>query len=421
MARRGINPDEWANPFNNKPKEETSATEPKTYTEDLTHEELFEVFSKHSVVSAANLKHFNVGYQDIDAIQPDPIQPRRTVPHSVRGDVTLTAETLPTIFERWLQAAEQERGEALDLKSYLRSMDSARSDRIIEAIKASDDARDADTPDPGPLEASLMHLVELAASIRKEGLLNPITVSANGSGYLIETGERRWLAYHLLRWHFGVEEEIQGRGKFRWDKMPATIVDEPDVWRQAVENNARDDLNAIGKARQLALLLMHIHREDQEFQPFNAFEHEQGFYAQVADGFKYRIPGGKAEQLAHALRFSSTKQLRDYRRLLKLPADLWDKADDENLPEGTIREIAKDWGSVPNGTLPTERPNGSGTLHSSASVPNGTLLKPIYSLRKKYVKKLDTYTPQEREAIIDEVNALLKDLKRLNRQLDSGD
>ncbi len=428
MARRhGVNPQgEWVDPFSKKDNKAESDGDSNNDLGEFSYTTTMEVLSGVGLTTAENQQRVKVGYENIRSIQPDPAQPRRIIPHSVRGDERVSAETLPSFFVLWKRAAENERGAEIDIDRHLRADESERSYAIAEAIAADDEPANPEQEpvECGPLEGAFMQLVELAASIREKGLLNPITLIPDGIGFVIETGERRWMAYHMLMWHFGAEEEIEGRGKFRWDKIPAVVVDAPDVWRQAIENNARDDLNAISKARQLALLLMHIYSEEQraQFEPINAFEHERDFYAQVADGFQYRIPGGKAEQLAHALRFSSTKQLRDYRRLLKIPYDLWDKADDENLPEGAIREMAKDWGSVPNGTLHAERTNGAGTVPQNRSVPNGTLpaekaLKSIYGTRKKIMNKLNDMSFDEREEIIYQLNAVLKDLKRAHKEM----
>ena len=216
-----------------------------------------------------------------------------------------------------------------------------REDEIIDELEQDDDPTPfTDVSGLPPLEASFQRVVDLAASIRQDGLMNPVTVAASGNGYVIETGERRWLAVHLLRWHFGVDDENE-RGALKWDKIPAVQIDQPDVWRQAAENNVRDDLNAVSKARQLALLLMDIHNKDSDFKPIGSFDHEQDFYAQVANGYKYRIPVGMGEKLANVLGFSSPKQVRDYRRLLKIERELWDVADDEDWTEGAIREAVK--------------------------------------------------------------------------------
>lgn len=384
---------------------------------NATHEELFGVFSKHDINKPANQKHFNIGYEKIRRITPDRVQPRRVVPLSVRGGQPVTFETLPGIFERWLDAVNAERETPFPLDKHLTAAINDRSDQVMDEYDAEVDGKATpDQPDEepqNPIEAAFLRVVELAASIRQRGLLNPITVAPtkDGTGFVIETGERRWVAYNLLHWHFGEDDENE-RGDLKWDRIPVVQVDKPDVWRQAVENNARDNLNAVGKARQLALLMMHIHGQS-NFTGFDAFEHEMAFYAQVADGNEYRIPRGWSEDLAAALNLSSPKQIRDYRRILKIPAELWDRADEENWTEGRIRsELAAYKRGTENGKKPTR---------TTDSAPNGTVdrdLKPVYKLQDFYSpKRLEKMPPEKRKEVITSLDVLLKQLKQMDRDI----
>ncbi len=85
-------------------------------------------------------------------------------------------------------------------------------------------------------------LAELAESIRTLGLIQPITVKAEGDKYLIISGERRWRAAGLA----GLES------------VPAYLrdVDDTDLHAMAlVENIQRQDLNAIEVALGLQRLI----------------------------------------------------------------------------------------------------------------------------------------------------------------------
>jgi ParB-like chromosome segregation protein Spo0J len=182
----------------------------------------------------------------------------------------------------------------------------------------------------------LIDLADLAISIRKTGLTNPITVVRMDRIYRLETGERRWLAYHLLNIYFPDED---------WNRIPAHLVDEISVWRQASENNARADLNAISRARQLAILLMDLLAErGYEFYTFDELIEtggtEREYYAQVADGNEFRVPRGEGERLLNAMGLKNPTQIRQYRQLLRLPDEVWQEADDKNLTEGEIRRWA---------------------------------------------------------------------------------
>lgn len=267
-------------------------------------------------------------------IFPDFTQPRRTIPSEVRSGWTGEPETLAAMYAAWVEAVRHEKGEIIDLQAHL----------MQEYLPPGTDGNDDESVprelrQHKPLEKALLDIVELAVSIRKVGLTNPITVARDGSHYRIETGERRWLAYHLLHIHFPDED---------WTRIPARIVDQVSVWRQASENNARANLNAIGKARQFAILLMDLLREQKsaQFVSYNdivrAGRSEREYYAQVADGDAYRIPRGQGEKLLNAMSLKNPVQLRQYRALLKLPDEQWRYADDHNLTEWEIRTLSDD-------------------------------------------------------------------------------
>ncbi len=250
-------------------------------------------------------------------IYPDPMQPRRAIPSSVRERWDGNPSGVKKVLSAWLSAVSEERGEWFDLREHLLAEGDSEADRRI-----------------GPIEKTILSVIDIAASVYRDGLTNPITVTQHASGYRLETGERRWLAYHLL--HAEFEDE-------QWNRIPTRVIEAASIWRQAAENNARDNLNAIAKARQFALLLMDLLSNDAEspvhFRPFETFKNEHEFYAQVADGARYRIPKGKSEQLYSAMGFNNRNQVSDYRRLLTLPDKAWQIADDYNVTEFRLRTI----------------------------------------------------------------------------------
>ncbi len=270
----------------------------------------------------------------IESISPNLTQPRRAIPSSVRqywsGSSDL--ESMATFFKRWLDEIELERQdlgipELFPLDDYLDGRETPRT----SGIEKEEDLEQINNKQIGAKEKALMQVIELAASIRRDGLINPISIAQKDLLWEIETGERRWLAYHLLNWRIAGDE---------WEKIPARQVDGVSIWRQATENNARADLNAIGKARQFALLLMDVRAEKSgdSFADFNAFEHEQDYYAQVSDGNKFNVPYGMGEQLINAMGISDVGQLRHLRRLLRLPQIVWTVADDLNWSENFIQK-----------------------------------------------------------------------------------
>ena len=84
-------------------------------------------------------------------------------------------------------------------------------------------------------------LSELAASISRHGVLQPIVVSADGNGYELVAGHRRVLAARLA-------------GK---TTIPAVVRDEVGdrLELALIENLQRSDLNAIETARAYKLLM----------------------------------------------------------------------------------------------------------------------------------------------------------------------
>ena len=325
------------------------------------------------------IKLLRVEAIDIFKIRPDFTQPRRTIPSVLRKGTRGTGHEMGDIFERWLGMVNTERKnndyEPFNLRDAIEMVETALPSPSAEHAKQYDeehrlprmwmterglriDPRDlakdfASNAEDGAqvalmegpssvelkiqlskfsAEASLMHLITLAASIKQDGLTNPITISKGDSGYVIETGERRWMSYHLLNYVYGDD----------WGKIPARVVDKANVWRQASENNARQDLNAIAKARQLALLIMEMYQATGvKFDIIDDFEHEQDYYAQVADGQEWRIIKGETQKILTMMRLQDASQIRQHRALLRMGKDLWDFADDNNISEYELREMIR--------------------------------------------------------------------------------
>ncbi len=264
-------------------------------------------------------------------IAPDPRQPRRQIPSLVRQGWNGEAQSVGELFDKWVALMAEDIDESFDNLT-----------NLIEGLLASEEISNADvyhgavnSPRQwGVMGSALMAVVNLAAEIRRDGLTNPITIARTpiGSGsFLIETGERRWLAFHLLHIFSDGDE---------WSKIPAREVKAASVWRQASENTSREQLNAISMARQLALLLMDLHgpeRFQAYYEMVQAAECDRAYYAQIADGNQWRVPTGKGEQLVSAMGIKNPVQLRQFRSLLRLPDAVWSLADDLNWTEYFIR------------------------------------------------------------------------------------
>lgn len=252
---------------------------------------------------------------NLDFITPDPTQPRREVPPIVRKRAR---EDGVAEWQMWHQMAERQAGHEIPLKALLRG----------------EGEGDEHEKTGMPLVDGFMALVALAASIHEKGLVNPITVSPRGMDhYMIETGERRYQAYKLL---YGV------LGHKKYSKIVANTVEQVDVWRQAAENGSRKPLNAIGMARQIALLIMALNT-DKDYAPFESFEgkSDRAFYAQVADGNTHRIPKGESEKILQATGLKSRTQIAQYRALLDVDDKIWETADEDDWTENRIRETVR--------------------------------------------------------------------------------
>lgn len=269
---------------------------------------------------------------DIMTICADIMQPRRAVPLDVRGDWNGHAQQVIPLMGAWQAAAEE---------SIQQKINAAK---ILKGLGDGIDYKDAEgKPLPLPSVAKkFIDLLRLGASIHKDKLINPITISRRKELFLIETGERRWLAHHLLH-HFVSP---------KYGKIKATEV-ERDVWRQATENNNRDELNAIQLARQLALLVMDMYKDDNGVQ-FDSIETltfegcDRRFYAQVENGNVWKIKQGFAERVQAAMGLSSYRMVAAYRKLLRYSDDenlndeVWRKADSESWTENAIRTYFDD-------------------------------------------------------------------------------
>ena len=139
-------------------------------------------------------------------------------------------------------------------------------------------------------------LVELANSIKKNGIIQPIAVRLSKSGsqkYEIVAGERRWLAAQRAGLH----------------EIPVTILDLSDVESlevAIVENIQRDDLNPIEEARG---------------------------YKRLNEEFKYD------HESISKLMSKSRSHISNTLRLLTLPKDVISMLEEGTLPSGQARPL----------------------------------------------------------------------------------
>ena len=361
-------------------------------------------------IAAADSDFQAIEAVSIHEIQPNAMQPRQSIPHDLADRYNLSADNVIDIFERWIIEVGLEKSQHdFDITDILLGESTDRGDRV-----ESDDAEASAPYDAAHTgkEQALMKLVDLAASIRRDGLTNPVSLARNGAHYEIETGERRWLAYHLLYWKFGDGDTRPDGSRVNWSRIPARLVNDIDVWRQASENNARDNLNAIGRARQLAVLLMDMHGW-QHFAAHSECEDDQSFYAQVADGARWRIPRGQGERLLNAMGMRDPSQLRQYRALLRLPADLWRRGDDESLTEGELRKMKAALASVTRVTTGKSRKRKKDNLARLAS--------DAAQWRRKLRKEISSADADTRPKLRRLIESEIRQMLRLMAELDDSE
>lgn len=265
----------------------------------------------------------------LEDIRVDIRQPRRAIPASVRLHWDGSPREIRHLLDQWYVVACRAAGIG-DLN-------------ILHLVQGIGDG--IETEGKPAVFSAYVELLRLAASIRARGLDHPIRLVKQGTTWLIESGERRYLAHWLLRSY-----DPEGD----WRQIPALESDGKGfVWKQAQENTQRRALNAIGMARQFALLLMDA-LDDQDGVTFDEYEAlvepgycDRRFYAQVANGNIHRIPRGMGEQFEGAMGISA-QQMRRYRSLLRPTEDesvndlLWMRADVEDWFEGQVRKIVSD-------------------------------------------------------------------------------
>lgn len=270
-------------------------------------------------------------------IYPDVTQPRYILPSRIRSKWNGSPSAMPKLIEDW----QREAFASIEKKpNYLRDMLEGQVQNIREPKDTQFGA--ADLP---IVYRQFIALVDLAASIHETGLQQPVKVSRQGENYLLIMGERRWMAYQLLNMVFGT-----------YDKIPA-IISNLQGWErvvaQADENAQREDLTAIGKARQLSRLLIEAHGAD-KFDTYAKIvvNSDRPYFAQVANGNLWPIPRGMGAKFEKSMKCSGD-MLRRYRAILapfedfEIDNAIWAKADDESWSEGAIRAILPDasWGA----------------------------------------------------------------------------
>lgn len=255
----------------------------------------------------------------LDLIVPDPIQARRPIPELLRLN-WLSGTPLFDILTDWAEEAAE---------AIAKDWEHKQPDHKVQEVRWGDwiegqvEPREVTSPDP--TVGLWIQLVQLAANIYLEGLHRPIIVfPLNDTYFQIMCGERRFLAYNFLDW----------MGYPGYKLIPVKILDDYNPYYQAIENGVREDLNAIGVARQLAILLKVTNNHVVTPQASVG----QNWYAEAAD---LSPPYGKGDQIAVMLGLPNWRTASRYRKLLTLPTQVWHLADEFSWTEGRLRGMMR--------------------------------------------------------------------------------
>jgi hypothetical protein len=257
----------------------------------------------------------------LDRIRPDPAQPRRVLPESIRKEFLAGHINPRQALERWeAMVAEEAARLGRPRPDWQALLERNPEDRA-------EDVMAVDAPGhPGPEEEALRSIVATAATILHGGQVSPITVSEIDSGgyYRIETGERRYWAHHWLNmWLPNGFEQIQ-----------CLVVEHASPWRQAAENASREELSAMALARQVATLLLDLY----DIRPDYSMSIPNDWYRQALN---YRVPRGEGAALRAALGGIERSQFNRIQALLALPDSVWELADRYRLEEKRLRYVLK--------------------------------------------------------------------------------
>jgi len=226
----------------------------------------------------------------LDAIRPDPEQPRRLLPADLAEAVNQGEMAPVGAMEKWIKRSE-----------------TGTDSTMVQEVR---------------------ELRRLAASIEQHGLINPITIrptELDENRYIIVTGERRYWAHVLLtleerQIHEG--EDIQAPNQIKAALVPPGVSIRA---HQIVENLMREDINVLEKAHGLWALRR---------------EMSDDAYRRHSD-----IEDKKKRLVSWKLVEDALDMSRQYRARIVGVLDLSEEAqklvDRHNLAEATIRPIVE--------------------------------------------------------------------------------
>lgn len=310
-------------------------------------------------------------------MRPDLTQPRRAVPPSLawNGDPS----TVGGMFDSWigLIASQLGRDENTLYEQYK---------QVVSGHLAMDDVADDHQIHA---ERRFLALLDLAFSLKVDKQINSVVVVKRADGLLqIENGERRWLASLLLVYLLRDEQYVNVRVR---------IESEFNRFRQGAENIARADLNMVSRARQYALYMMEILKEQgaARITPYEFCQTDHAYYAQVAS---FDVPDGKLQTLMNALGVKSKASIAAYKAVLKLPADQWLVADEQDWSKDRIGE----WFTIVN--QPTKHGKLTRKVNGQKKTKTVSKKSPLTAYKNQFEREFKK--PEKHEVLAQELDDL---------------
>ncbi len=163
----------------------------------------------------------------------------------------------------------------------------------------------------------LKGLDDLAASIQQVGQLAPIRVYADGAKrYVIEMGERRWLAHLILHFERG-ESAFSNIDTIIAPKRSAATTAQQTLQRRMAENVHRAEFSPLEMARGLAERIVQVIEQNSE------------------------LNRSKAEELVGEENGITARRVRQYLSLLNLSDETQRLAQENGLTERALRGVLK--------------------------------------------------------------------------------
>lgn len=196
-----------------------------------------EVKSSRPATMSEMLEERNQNRESIKRSVPERPQPQAQKPADSRPGTEGRPVVAESVDTRDIRAALRE--EHKNVRSYIEEDDHVTIKSVVARERKTDNTVDISLVKPNPDQPRTRfneeELEELADSIRKNGLLQPILVRKKDEGYQIIAGERRWQAATRA----GVK------------KVPVNVIDADDdkvIELALIENIQRSDLNPIEEA-----------------------------------------------------------------------------------------------------------------------------------------------------------------------------